>query len=363
MTVRDPRVEQYARILVEQCVDVQPGWQVLVGGGVLGRPLVEEIVRQIARRDAYALVRLGFGGTVAGPSFEWIRATSLERLAKPAPLDVRMLQEVDSIIVVEAPENTRNATALDPERLNVLQTAFRPSFDRIFGGEVPWTGCQWPTPALAQEAGMATDEFADFLFGACLLDWDAERVRMQRYADRFDAAEQVRIVGAETDVTFSIAGRAMKVDAGGANMPGGEFFVSPVEDSAEGTIAFTEFPAVYLGREVTGIRLRFEAGVVLDASAQAEEDFLLQTLDTDEGARRLGELGIGCNPGITQHMKNTLFDEKIDGTVHLALGNGIEEVGGQNHSAIHWDIVKDLRNGGRIELDGEVVQENGAWTI
>ena len=173
---------------------------------------------------------------------------------------------------------------------------------------------------------MATDEFADFLYRACLRDWDAERERMQRYADRFDAASEVRIVGAGTDLTLSIAGRSMMVDAGGANIPGGEFFGCPVEDSAEGTIAFTEFPAVYVGREMNGIRLRFERGRVVDASAETNEAFLLETLDSDEGARRLGELGIGCNPGITRYMRNTLFDEKIDGTVHLALGNGLSPI-------------------------------------
>jgi aminopeptidase len=173
----------------------------------------------------------------------------------------------------------------------------------------------------------------------------------------------VRIVGEGTDLTLGIGGREVKVDAGGANIPGGEFFCSPLEDSAEGEIHFAEFPAVHSGRELSGIRLRFEAGRVVDASAETNEAFLLETLDSDEGARRLGELGIGCNPGITRYMKNTLFDEKIDGTVHLALGNGIEEVGGTNHSIIHWDIVKDLRPGGRIELDGEIVQQDGSWLI
>ena len=211
---------------------------------------------------------------------------------------------------------------------------------------------------------MATDEFADFLYGACLRDWDAERERMQRYADRFDAADEVRIVGGETDLRLSLAGRAMKVDAGGANIPGGEFFGCPLEDSAEGTIAFTEFPAVYQGREYTGIRLRFEGGRVVDASADTNEADLIDVLDGDEGARRLGELGIGCNPGITRYMRNTLFDEKIDGTVHLALGNGLPDLGGTNVSRIHWDIVKDLRlPGTRIELDGVVVQEDGRWLI
>ena len=210
---------------------------------------------------------------------------------------------------------------------------------------------------------MSLRAFEDFLYGACLLDWDAERDRMAKYAERFDAADEVRIVGEETDLRLSVAGRNAEIDAGGANVPGGEFFCSPLEDSAEGSIAFTEFPAVYGGREVNGIRLRFEHGKVVDASADSNEDFLLEMLDRDEGARRVGELGIGCNPGITRHMKNTLFDEKIDGTVHIALGNGLPEIGGTNVSQIHWDIVKDLRNGGRIELDGALVQENGAWRI
>jgi len=146
-------------------------------------------------------------------------------------------------------------------------------------------------------------------------------------------------------------------------MPGGEFFCSPVEDSAEGDIVFGEFPAVYAGRELNGVRLRFEGGKVVDATADVNEGFLIETLDHDEGARWLGELGIGCNPGITRYMKNTLFDEKIDGTVHLAVGNGFPDLGGTNESTIHWDIVKDLRDAGRIELDGELVQENGRWLI
>ena len=230
--------------------------------------------------------------------------------------------------------------------------------------DLKWVGCQYPTPALAQEAEMSVDAFADFLYGACLLDWDAERERMQRYAERFDQADEVRLVAGDTDVRLSIAGRPTLVDAGGANMPGGEFFTSPVEDSAEGEIVFGEFPAVYSGREVRGIRLRFEGGKVVDASAEANEEFLLEQLDLDEGARRLGELGIGCNPGITRHMKNTLFDEKIDGTVHLALGNGLPDVGGENVSQLHWDIVKEMRNEGtRIELDGKTVQESGRWLI
>ena len=168
-------------------------------------------------------------------------------------------------------------------------------------------------------------------------------------------------MGEGTDLRLGLEGRAMKVDAAGSNMPGGEFFGCPVEGTAAGVIAFSEFPATFAGRDIAGVRLRFEDGVVVDASAETNEEFLLETLDRDDGARRLGELGIGCNPGITRYMRNTLFDEKMDGTVHIALGNSYHDLGGTNVSSIHWDIVKDLRHGGRIELDGVVVQQDGAW--
>jgi aminopeptidase len=358
--MRDPRLEQYAQILVDTCVGVQPGWQVIVVSSALGRPLVDEVSRQLGRRGAYALLRMTAGG---GPNIPWLLEAPEELLDTPAPIDVHMIETADALIAIEAPENTRETSAVPSERLGRVQAAMRPYLERMFTFDLKWVGCQYPTPALAQNAGMSLEAFEDFLLGACLLDWDAERERMSRYAELFDAADEVRIVGDGTDLTLSLAGRTSHVDAGGANMPGGEFFLSPIEDSAEGTVAFTEYPGVYSGREVGGIRLRFEGGRVVDASATEEEEFLIEMLDRDEGARRLGELGIGCNPGITRHMKNTLFDEKIDGTVHFALGNGLPEVGGTNVSVIHWDIVKDLRPGGRILLDGEVVQENGAWRI
>ncbi len=358
----DPRVEDYAKLLVETCLDVQPGWQVMVSGGALARPLLESVSRQVGRRGAYAIQRVSLAGT--GFNLPWAQEASDELLDNPAPIETYAFHEADGWIGIEAPENTREMSALAPERLGRLQAALRPHVERVFTFDLKWVGCQYPTAALAQEAGMSLAEFEDFLYGACLLDWDAERERMSRYAQRFDEADEIRIVADGTDLTLGLAGRKALVDAGGANMPGGEFFFSPLEDSASGTIAFTEFPAVYAGREVTGIRLRFELGVVVEASADANEDFLLEMLDRDEGARRLGELGIGCNPRITRHMKNTLFDEKIDGTIHLALGNGLPEVGGTNVSQIHWDIVKELRGtGGRLELDGELVQEGGKWLI
>jgi len=358
----DPRNRQLAKLLVDTCVGVQPGWQVIVRGSYLARPLLEEIMEVVAGRDAYALPRITFG-TGYG-SRRWLMAVPLERLAIPAPIEQHALETCDALIAIDAPENTREGADVPAARTAAAQGAYRPSLERVFNHELPWVGCQYPTPALAQDAGMSTDAFADLLYDACLRDWDAERERMRRYAEKFDAADEVRIVAPDTDLRLSLAGRTMQVDAGGANMPGGEFFGCPVEDSAEGTIVFGEYPAVYLGHEVTGIRLRFEGGRVVDASAEQNEEFLLETLDSDEGARGLGELGIGCNPGITRHMRNTLFDEKIDGTVHLAVGNGFPDLGGTNVSRIHWDIVKNLRlPGTRIELDGVPVQRDGEWLI
>ncbi len=357
----DVRDRAYAELIVEECLGVQPGWQVLVGGNPLARPLLEEVCAAVARRGAHALLRVSFEGLLV-MSRAWVSEAPPELLAEPAPLHAHDLETADALLFVYAPENTRAATSVDAERLQTVRSAYRGAMARVMSHEIAWVACQYPTDALAQEAGIDTGEFADLLYAAVLRDWAAEGARMRKIADRFDAASEVRIVGAGTDLRLSLAGRTMKVDALGANLPGGEFFGCPVEDSAEGEISFGEFPAVYTGREVAGIRLRFAGGRVIDASAVANEEFLLQMLDTDEGARGIGELGIGCNQGITRYMKNTLFDEKMDGTAHIALGDSYTDLGGVNESRIHWDLVKDLRPpGSRIELDGVVVQRDGAW--
>ena len=358
----DPRVERYAEILLDTCLGVQRGWQVLVWGTPWGRPLLEKVMKQLGERGAYPLLRLTFSGGLVYHR-AWLRHAPLEAIAEPAAIDVHALQQCDAVLAVAAPENTRDGADIAAERTSAVQSAYRPATARMHENEVPWVICSYPTPALAQDAGMTLPAFEDFLYRSCLVDWDAEHRRISRYASLFDEADEVRIVGEGTDLRLSVSGRRADVDAGFGNMPGGEFFLCPVETSAEGTIAFTEFPAVWGGRQLRGVRLRFLEGRVVDASADTEEEFLLETLDTDEGARRIGELGIGCNPGIDRYMGNVYFDEKMNGTIHIALGLGFEHVGGTNESAIHWDIVKDLRNGGRIELDGKVVQENGAWTV
>jgi aminopeptidase len=360
----DPRVEQYARLLIDRSLDVQPGWQVMVVATPSARPLVEELVRQLARKGSWPLVRLSYVDQEQVP-FDSLWGTEAPEalLGTMAPIEARTREELDAWLLILGSENTRGATVLAPDRRQKLRAAYQAFAKRRLTLEVPWVGCLYPTESLAQDAGMTLDAYADFVYGACLLDWEAERERMSRYAERFDTADTVRIVGAGTDLTLSLAGRSGLIDDAHYNMPGGEFFYSPAEDSAEGVVEFSEFPAVYQGAVCEGVRLRFEGGAVVDASATTNEELLIGALDTDEGARRLGELGVGGNPGIQRHTRNTLFDEKIDGTVHLAVGAGIPFVGGLNESAVHWDMVKDLRREGRIELDGRVVQENGVWAL
>jgi aminopeptidase len=376
--VVDPRIEKLAGLLVERCIDVQPGWQVLVHGNPAARPLLEEVCRRIGRRGAYALVRVRIDSP---PLRAWMLEVDEAALAKLTEIEAHEFDAMNTYIVVEAPENTRDGSEVPAEKLALRNKATRPHMMPIFRGEKPWVGLNFPTPALAQDAGMTLAQFEDFYWGAMLVDWEALAAEMRRIADRFDAADEVRIIGDGTDLRFSLAGRHGLVDALSANMPGGEVFYSPVEDSAEGVITYSEYPACYLNHEVGNVRFRFEGGKIVEASASSDEEFLLGMLDADEGARRLGEFGIGCNPGIQSHMRNTLFDEKIEGTIHLAIGQGFPYLGGSNESAVHWDMVKELRpgpephhraepdgavgqcRGGRIELDGELVQENGTWLL
>ena len=320
----------YAEVLVDTCLDVQPGWEVLVFGSPEGRPLLDAIGRLLARREAFAIFQVSTSGSVGGIAASWLASASPDLASRPSRLLSHLFENCDAVIDVYAPENTRDIAAVDSALIRSARGAYMPAFQRIMTHGVSWVSCQFPTPALAQDAGLPTAEFADLLFGACLLDWNEQRSRMERHAELFDAAESVRITGDRTDLHLSIAGRGVKIDAGGANMPGGEFFCSPLEDSADGEIFFAEFPCVYDGRELSGVRLRFDDGRVVDAAAESGEEFLLEILDTDAGARRIGELGVGCNPGITRYMKNILFDEKIDGTIHIALGHGFPDLGGTN---------------------------------
>jgi aminopeptidase len=361
--VNDPRVPQLAELMVDRCLEVQPGWQVSVRATPLARPLVEEVARAIGRRGAYYLPRINWGPDRFRVDLEWALAAPLDLLGELPPIERYAVEHEDARLTIRAPEDVHAGSELDDERRSLLQQALAPASRRARSLDVRWAVVEFPTTAAAEQAGMTLDEYTDFVYDACLLDWDAEEERMRVIKRRFDGGDAVRIVGEGTDLTLAIAGREGVVSAGFRNMPDGEVFYSPVEDSAEGEITFAEFPAVYLGHDVFGARLVFREGRVVEARAEEGEEFLRQVLATDAGASRLGELGLGCNPRITRFTRNVLFDEKIDGTVHLAVGASYTYASGLNESAVHWDMVKDLRRGGELHLDGELVQRDGRWFI
>ena len=359
----DPRVRELAELLVDRCLGVQPGWQVSVRASPLARPLVEQVARAIGRRGAYYLPRINWGPDRIRADLDWALEAPLELLRELPPIERYQVEHEDARLGIRAPEDTSAGAELDPARRKALQQAGQVASVRARSLDVRWAVVEYPTEAAAARAGMTLAEWTEFIFDACLLDWDAEELRMLRVKEHFDSAATVRIVGGGTDLTLGIDGREGVVSAGFRNMPDGEVFYSPVEDTAQGVIEYAEFPVVYLGHDIVRARLVFEAGEVVDATADEGEEFLTQMLATDSGAKRLGELGLGCNPRITRFTHNVLFDEKIDGTVHLALGASYTHNGGKNESAIHWDMVKDLRPGGELWADGELVQRDGRWLI
>jgi aminopeptidase len=244
--------------------------------------------------------------------------------------------------------------------------------DREAAGKLRWCGTLYPTQAHAQDAEMSLEEFTEFVYGACFLNeddpaaaWTRLGQQQQRYVDWLKGKHRVRVRGTDTDLRLSVEGRVFINSDGKRNFPSGEFFTGPVEDSADGTIRYS-IPSIYGGRPVQEIRLRFEQGRVVEASAAQGESFLRQMLELDAGARYLGEFAFGNNFGITRGIRNILFDEKIGGTVHLALGQSYPETGGQNASALHWDMICDLRpaaGGGEVWVDDELFMRDGQLVV
>jgi aminopeptidase len=282
-------------------------------------------------------------------------------------------ENADVRIAIMADANPRDLSQADPARQLRAQRARKPlmeaSMKRAAAGEYRWALTLFPTHAYASEAAMSLAQYEDFYYAACLATdddpltaWQRQSDEVKRLSEWIQGREEVHIKAPGTDIKLGIAERTFIPCTGEHNMPDGEFFTGPIEDSVEGEVAFS-FPATYGGREVSGVKFRFEGGKVVDASAERGEEYLLEVLDTDAGARRLGELGIGTNYGITTGTKEILLDEKIGGTVHMAIGMSYPESGGENDSAIHWDMVCDLRQGGSITVDGDELQRDGKFVV
>ncbi len=351
----------FARLLCGYCLDAQPGQQVVVRSTTLAAPLLLEVQRELLERGAWPLLRTELPGAAEA----WWDAAQDAHLDGFPPAELSEAEATHASLAIQAPENTTALAGVDPGRLARAARARAPI--REAGMRRRWCGTLWPTPAGAQRAGMGTREFADFVRRATFLDrddpaaaWSELGALQARVIERLSRASELHIEAHGTDLRLSVAGRTWVNSDGRRNMPSGEVFTGPVEDSAEGRIRFT-IPSSPGGVDVAGIELELRGGRVVDARAERGLQYLLATLDTDPGARALGEIGIGTNTGIDRPTGAILFDEKIGGTVHLALGRSYPETGGTNESAVHWDMICDLRAGGRLSADGEVVQENGAF--
>jgi aminopeptidase len=365
----DARVDRLAKLLTNYCVSVQQGDRVLILGSYSAMPLVKETYRQVLRAGGNPMVQM------QEDEFQEIlfKEGSDEQL-QYVPEPVKLASETfECRINIRGANNTRLLSGVDPKKQRMRQMAFKELMEifmqRSAAGQLRWTGTLYPTNAFAQEADMSLSEYEEFVFGACYVDKEdpvAEWLRVsqeqQRLVDWLKGKDEVRVQGPNVDLNLSIAGRTFINSDGKRNMPSGEIFTGPVEDSANGWVHYT-YPVIVAGREISGIKLTFKNGKVVQATAEKNEDFLLSALDSDEGARYLGEFAVGTNYGIDRFTKNILYDEKIGGTFHMALGAGYPETGSKNKSAIHWDMICDMRDGGQILVDDELFYENGHFKV
>jgi aminopeptidase len=367
--VRDPRADNLAKILVGYSTKVQEGDMVVIDGESAAEPLLLAIYEETLKAGGHPMLNVG----IDGQSASYFKLAGDAQLDWVSPISEWMVDNADVRISVGASTNTRELSAVPPERQTRRQAATGELMNRAMRrsaeGSYRWCYTLYPTGAYASEAEMSLADYADFYFGACLADdpeplsaWKRASEECARLARWIEGHEEVRVTAPGTDIRLGIAGRTFIPCDGEHNMPDGEFFTGPVEDSVEGEVSF-HLPSVIGGREVSGVRLKFEAGKVVDAGAERGEEFLIKLLDTDDGARRLGELGIGTNYAIDRGTREVLLDEKIGGTVHMAVGASYPESGGTNESAVHTDLVCDLRLGGKLEVDGQVMQEDGKFVV
>ena len=357
-----PLHQRYASLLVGYCTSVQPGENVLLNLESPALPLARPLVREVLEAGGIPHLRVSYPELTA----DILELATDTYLDSTLELERAEIEHVQAWIRVGAPSNTRGLERADKSRLGRLQKRLRPVTTHRTQ-QTKWCGTLFPTAAGAQEAGMSLDDYETFVYGAMFLfdedpaaRWRELHETQAALIERLERAQEVRILADGTDLTLSVAGRTWVNSDGHRNMPSGEVFTSPLETSAEGTIRF-DIPSAVHGTEVSGVALTFSEGKVVAARADKGDELLQAQLGTDAGARFLGELGIGTNSHIQRPTGSILYDEKIGGTVHLALGQSYAETGGQNSSAIHWDLICDLRRGGSILLDGETFQENGRF--
>lgn len=360
--------EKYAKVLVEYSTNVQENDLVIIRAtSYLAEDLIKAIYKQVLQKGAHPLLRT----SICDLSDTFIKYASDEQLDYIDPISKMEYEKVNKYISIGAPQNLKNMARADKSKMARRSKATRELSELLLSrsarGEASWVIADVPTHALAQEAKMSFDEYSEFLFSACFLNLDnpVEKLlemdrEQKKWCEYLDKCSKIRIVGEKTDITFSTAGRKWVSCSGLNNYPDGEVFTSPVEDSAEGEIYF-DFPAIYRGNEASKIHLKLKKGKVIEAHAEKGEEFLNAMLNLDEGASFVGEIAIGTNEMIQDVTGNILFDEKIGGSIHMAVGASYPETGGKNVSGLHWDIIKNMKNGGEIYADGNLFYKDGKF--
>lgn len=365
----DQRVEKLAKLLVNYSLKIKKDDYLRIAGSDLAQPLIREVYREAIRKGAYVDIET----EIPGLKEIFFKESSDEQLQHVSPLRKFVAENYDAQLSIWGGHNERALSNIKPIKIQKNRTAHRhinmKLIDRIAEGTLRWCGTQFPTQASAQEANMSLEEYEDFVYQAGRLEQDdpiSEWLQMskkqQKICDYLNSKSSLHIISKDTDLKMSIQGRKWINCDGQENFPDGEIFTGPIEDSVEGKIRFS-YPGIYMGREIEDICLEFKAGKVVKATASKGEELLVALLNTDEGAKRLGEIAIGTNYGIQRFTKNMLFDEKIGGTVHAAIGAALKESGGENESGIHWDMLCDMKNGGRIYADEQLFYQDGKFLI
>lgn len=373
----DPRVEKLARVITEYSVGIKPGDRVFITASPVAQPLTLAIIEQVIKRGGYPHITAGSGynhlDLVPGATELMLKYGSDEQLQYVNPFELMAVKDFDVRIAIKADTNTKSLSNVDPKRIAMATAARRvlteTMMQRSATGELRWCVTLFPTEANAQDAEMSLREYEDFVYGAGLLNdpdpvasWRVMAARQQTYIDWLKGKKRIHVKGPNADLEVGVDQRIFINSEGKRNFPDGEIFTGPEETVTEGWVKFT-YPAIYQSREVDGVELEFKAGRVVKATATKGADFLLSVLDTDAGSRTLGEFAIGTNHAIKQFTRNILFDEKLGGTIHMALGAAYPDTGGLNRSAVHWDMICDTRDGTEITADGEVFYRNGEFLI
>jgi aminopeptidase len=363
-------IEKYAKLLVNYCLAVEKGDQVYITASYLAEPLLLEVAKAIyiaGGMPHFSIEINGFGDLLLEYGEE-------HQLTAVNPLKKLAFEQVNCYLNIRAPftRGDGDKEPVDEEKYKLYQKSQaslnKIYFDRIGSGAMRRCLCQYPTQAGADDARMTMAEYEHFVYQSCYLydedpvaKWLEVRAKQQAYVDRLNVADQVQYKGPNIDMTFSVKGRKWINSDGRANMPSGEVFSAPIEDSVNGW-AYFSYPTIYMGKDVEGVRLEVKEGLITKWSAEKGQDILDKVFAVD-GARRWGEVAVGTNMNIQRTSRNILFDEKIGGSIHMAVGQSYKQCGGKNESAVHWDMITDMRSGGEIIADGEVIYRDGAFIL